>query len=120
MNNRPPILESEHTLQILKEIESNPKITQRHLAQKLEISLGKINFLLKALIDKGVVEIKNFKNAKNKWGYMYLLTPMGITTKLQLTYKFFIWKTQEFEKLKKELESFKKEINESFHKPERT
>jgi EPS-associated MarR family transcriptional regulator len=103
------IFESEKTLHVLREIESNPRITQRDLAQRLEISLGKINFLVNALIDKGVIEIKNFKNSKNKLAYMYLLTPAGIKIKMQLTRKFFIWKTQEYEKLKEEIERLEKE-----------
>ncbi len=109
MNNSVKIFDSEKTLHILQEIERNPKVTQRDLAQRLEISLGKINFLIRSLIDKGAIEIKNFKNSKNKFAYMYLLTPQGIKIKIQLTHKFFIWKTQEYEKLKEEIESLKKE-----------
>lgn len=108
MNNKSDILESEKTLKIINEIELNPQITQRDLALKLEISLGKINYLVNALIDKGIIEVKNFKNSKNKLAYMYLLTPHGIKMKLELTRKFFIWKMQEYERLKKEIESFKK------------
>ena len=109
MDNSVKIFDSEKTLHVLQEIERNPKVTQRGLAQKLEISLGKINFLIRSLIDKGVIEIKNFKNSKNKLAYMYLLTPEGIKVKIQLTHKFFIWKTQEYEKLKEEIERLKKE-----------
>lgn len=109
MDNSVKIFDSEKTLHILQEIERNPKVTQRALAQKLEVSLGKINFLINALIDKGIIEIKNFKNSKNKLAYMYLLTPQGIKIKIQLTHKFFLWKIQEYEKLKQEIESLKKE-----------
>jgi len=109
MNNSAKIFDSEKTLHVLRELERNPQLTQRDLAQKLEISLGKINFLIKALIDKGLIEIKNFKNSKNKLAYMYLLTPQGIKTKLELTHKFFVWKTQEYEKLKEEIERLTKE-----------
>lgn len=109
MDKETKIFDSEKTLDVLREIERNPQITQRDLAQKLEISLGKINFLLNALINKGIIEIKNFKNSKNKLAYMYLLTPAGIKIKLELTHKFFIWKLQEYEKLKEEIESLKKE-----------
>ncbi len=110
MNNQTSIFNSEKTLHVLKEIEHNPKITQRDLAHKLEISLGKINYLVNTLIDKGLVEIKNFKNSKNKLAYMYLLTPHGINMKVQLTQKFFVWKTQEYERLKQEIESLQKEV----------
>jgi len=109
MNNKTDILELEHTLQIIKEIESNPKITQRHLAQKLEISLGKMNFMIKALIKKGIIEAKNFKNSKQKLAYMYLLTPKGIKIKLELIRKFLIWKTQEYKKLKEDIGRLKRE-----------
>lgn len=105
------IFDSEKTLHVLKEIERNPQTTQRDLAQKLEISLGKINFLVNALIDKGIIEIKNFKNSKNKLAYMYLLTPAGIKIKFELTRKFFIWKVQEYKRLKEEIESLKKEVS---------
>lgn len=111
MNNSVKILESEKTLHVLQEIQLNPQITQRDLAQKLEISLGKLNFLIRALIDKGIIEIKNFKNSKHKLAYMYLLTPVGIKMKIQLTQKFFIYKTQEYERLKAEVERLKTEEN---------
>ena len=118
MNNSVKIFDSEKTLHILQEIEHNPKVTQRGLAQKLEISLGKINFLINALIDKGVIEIKNFKNSRNKLAYMYLLTPQGIKIKIQLTRKFFLWKTQEYEKLKEEIEHLKSEASSTLPEQE--
>ena len=111
MNNSVKIFDSEKTLHVLQEIERNPKLTQRDLAQKLEISLGKINFLINALIDKGIIEIRNFKNSKNKLAYMYLLTSEGIKIKIQLTHKFFIWKTREYEKLREEIERLRKEVS---------
>ena len=104
-------MDSEKTLNILKEIERNPQVTQRNLAQKLEISLGKINFLINALIDKGFVEIMNFKNSKNKLVYKYLLTTKGMKIKFELIQKFFIWKSQEYEKLKEEIELLRKEAS---------
>lgn len=111
MNNKKDnIFNQEKILHIIKELEQNPQTTQRDLAQKLDISLGKINFLLKALIDKGIIEVKNFKNSKNKLAYIYLLTPEGIKTKIRLTHEFFVWKTEEYEKLKSELEKLKQEI----------
>lgn len=110
MHNSVKILDSEKTLYALQEIERNPTITQRDLAQKLEISLGKLNFLIRALIDKGIIEIKNFKNSKNKLAYTYLLTPQGIKIKIELTHKFFLWKTHEYERLKEEIERLRKEV----------
>jgi EPS-associated MarR family transcriptional regulator len=66
----------------------NPHLTQRHLSQKLSVSLGKINFLIRALVDKGLIEIKNFKESKNKLGYVYMVTPKGIQIKLHLTQQY--------------------------------
>ncbi len=111
--NKPNHIEMEKTLSIIRDIEDNPQITQRELAGKLDISLGKANFLINALIDKGVIKAKNFKNAKNKLAYTYLLTPEGIKWKLNLTYKFFQWKTQEYERLKKEIEDYKTELSKT-------
>ena len=104
---KPDILNHEKILSIIKELEQNPAITQRDLALKLKISLGKINYFLNALIDKGIIEAKNFKNAKNKLSYMYLLTPQGIRIKFQLIQQFLDWKTREYERLEKELEVYK-------------
>lgn len=104
------ILNHENILTLIKELEQNPSLTQRELAQKLKISLGKVNYLINALIDKGFVEARNFKNSKNKLGYIYMLTPEGIKTKLHLIRQFFEWKTCEFERLKEELEVYKSMI----------
>ena len=101
------ILHHEKILSVIKELEQNPAITQRDLALKLKISMGKINYFLNALIDKGIIEAKNFKNSKNKLGYMYLLTPEGIRIKFQLIQQFLGWKTREYESLKEELETYK-------------
>ena len=106
-NHRSNILIHEKILFVIKELEQNPAITQRDLALKLKISLGKINYFLNALIDKGIIEAKNFKNSKNKLGYMYLLTPEGIRIKFQLIQQFLGWKTREYESLKEELETYK-------------
>ena len=65
--NKPDILDKEEAYLLLREIQNNPKVTQRYLSKKLFISLGKINFILKALIDKGVIKIKNFKNSKDRF-----------------------------------------------------
>lgn len=105
------ILDSEHTLQILREIETNQRSTQRDLSQKLAISLGKINFFINALIGKGLIKITKFKNDRNKFGYIYILTPRGIKTKIQLTYKFYLRKSAEYETLRREMEHFKDDEN---------
>ncbi|MBN1526345.1 MAG: MarR family EPS-associated transcriptional regulator [Candidatus Omnitrophica bacterium] len=110
MNRSDYILESERTLELLREIEANSNLTQRYLAQKYDISLGKTNFIIKALLDKGLIKVQSFKNSKNKMGYIYLITPHGISTKVQLIHKFFIKKVGEYERLKREIEGFKGEF----------
>lgn len=106
-NHKRDALSQESILHILKELEQNPAITQRDLARKLKISLGKINYSLNALIDKGIIKAKNFKNSKNKLSYMYMLTPQGIRIKFQLIQHFLDWKTREYEILKVELEAYR-------------
>jgi len=103
-------LPQDKVLILLKEIESNSQLTQRDLSRRLAISLGKINYLLSALVAKGWVEMKNFKESKNKLGFVYLLTPNGIRTKVHLTQQFLQWKMDEYEKLKGEIESLRKEV----------
>ena len=107
------ILNHENILNVLKELEQNPALTQRELARKLQVSLGKVNYYLNALIDKGIIEAKNFKNTKNKLAYMYLFTPEGIRIKLQLIRQFLDWKTREYERLKAELETYKQMLTAS-------
>jgi len=101
---------SEEALEILKEIEANPKVTQRYLSDKCDISLGKVNFIINALIRKGIIKIENFKNSKHKLAYMYLFTSYGITTKIELTRQFLEWKLKQYEALKAEIKRYKAEI----------
>ncbi|MDP8263025.1 MAG: MarR family EPS-associated transcriptional regulator [Candidatus Ancaeobacter aquaticus] len=114
-NEKNSILNSEEAYSIIKDIELNPEITQRFLAQKHKISLGKTNFILKALIDKGIIKATNFKNSNNKIAYMYVLTPEGIKTKTVLAANFIKRKVTEYERLKIEIETLKNEVenNES-------
>ncbi len=107
---------------LLKTLEENPGLSQRDLAKKLGVSLGKVNFCLKALVTKGSVKIKNFRNNDNKLAYAYLLTPRGIEDKARITMDFLRYKTQEYERLKKEIEELQraagqatKELPESIH-----
>ena len=88
-------------LKVLRIIEENPEITQRELAQELNISLGKVNYCLKALIQKGWVKANNFKNSNNKSAYAYLLTPKGIERKTKITARYLRSKIEEYESLKK-------------------
>ena len=99
---------SETELDILRNIEKNPKLTQRQISKQLGISLGKTNYLIKALLSKGLLMIENFKTSKNKLGYLYVLTPKGIDVRKNLTILFLKRKSEEFDKLKKEIEKIEK------------
>jgi len=88
-------------------LEENPDMTQRELAEKLGISVGGLNYCLKALMAKGLVKMKNFGNAKNKFGYVYVLTPGGMAEKAAITQRFLKRKMEEYEALKAEIEALK-------------
>ena len=88
---------------VLRKINSNPNLSQRDLANELNLSLGKINYCLKALKSKGLVKIQNFNKSKNKMGYAYILTPRGISEKTKITINFMKRKMEEYEELKKEI-----------------
>ena len=90
-------------------LESNPAISQRELAEQLGISLGKVNFCLKALVNVGLLKVTNFRNNKNKLAYMYLLTPSGIEEKTLITIRFLKHKLQEYEILQREIEELQSE-----------
>ena len=90
-------------LNVLRKIKKNPKFSQRKLAGALGYSLGKLNYCLKALKEKGLVKISNFQKNPNKINYLYMLTPKGITIKTKLTINFMKSKIEEYEELKKEL-----------------
>tara|TARA_B100001063_G_C16634626_1_gene487656 strand:+ start:83 stop:391 length:309 start_codon:yes stop_codon:yes gene_type:complete len=91
-------------LNILREIKKDSSISQRKLAEQLNISLGKINYCLIALKQKGFIKINNFKKNKKKFEYLYLLTPRGILEKKKLTINFMKQKMREYDQLKKELD----------------
>lgn len=88
---------------LLRKLNNNPEASQRELATELEISLGKLNYVLNELKKKGLVKIRNFKKNQNKSRYLYLLTPKGIAEKTQITLNFMKRKLQEYEELKTEL-----------------
>ncbi len=94
---------SDH-FEVLRVIKSKPNSSQRELASELGFSLGKLNYCLKALKEKGLIKIKNFKNNPNKIGYAYILTPKGISEKTKLTINFMKRKIAEYDELKKELD----------------
>ena len=95
--------EQDH-FEVLRSIQKKPGSSQRELAEGLGFSLGKINYCLKALQEKGLVKIKNFQKNKNKLNYVYILTPKGLAEKTKLTMNFMKKKMKEYEELKKELD----------------
>lgn len=98
---------------VMRLLEDNPKITQRELADELNVSLGKANYCLKALLDKGWVKARNFKNNNNKWSYAYLLTPKGLEQKTRIAARFLKRKLEEYEALKQEIQQIREELNRS-------
>ena len=94
---------SEDQFEILRKIQKKPVSSQRELASELGFSLGKLNYCLKGLKQKGLIKINNFKNSKNKINYIYVLTPRGIDHRLKLTIKFMKKKMKEYDELKAEI-----------------
>ena len=116
------MLTDEYRYKILKILEANPEISQRNLARKLDISLGRVNFCLKALIEKGLLKATNFHNSNNKLAYMYLLTPKGLEEKSVITARFLKLKMLEHAALQAEIEELRKDANKTigikFHQME--
>ena len=99
-------------LDLLRELESNPEYTQRELSQEMGVSLGKVNYCIRKLTEKGLIKITNFKQNQNKMRYVYLLTPKGIDEKARLTISFLKRKITEYEILKKEINELQLESEE--------
>jgi EPS-associated MarR family transcriptional regulator len=95
---------------VMRLLEANPDMSQRDLAAHVGISLGSLNYSLKALMDKGFVKLENFQNSKHKFKYVYILTPAGIAQKVALTGRFLKRKVQEYEALKAEIEGLENEL----------
>lgn len=95
---------------LLKLIEANPTIGQRDMAKAMGISLGKANFCLQALVQKGLVKVGNFRRSDNKLGYRYLLTPGGIETKAQLAVSFLKHKIAEYDSIRDEIEELRRDV----------
>lgn len=105
-------IESEEILNVLREITLTPEMTQRELSSRLGISLGKVNFLVNALIQKGLIKAHNFKNSNNKKAYLYYLTPAGLEEKAKITYRFLKRKMKEYEQLEEQIRLLEKEVGE--------
>jgi EPS-associated MarR family transcriptional regulator len=103
------VLTDEYRYRILKLLEADPHASQRRIADELGISLGRVNYCLQALIEKGLVKANNFRSNANKRVYLYLLTPRGIEEKARVTARFLRRKLDEYETLKRELEELQRE-----------
>ena len=111
MTSRRSQLQEDTYFRVLRLLQDNPDLTQREIAELLGMSTSGLNYCLKALIDKGWVKVHNFSQSKNKFGYIYVLTPQGLSEKLKLTSQFLIRKLNEYESLKIEIESLQTEIS---------
>ena len=99
-----PKKNSDDQFNVLRKINSKPESSQRALASELGFSLGKLNYCLKALKSKGLIKINNFQKNPNKFGYVYMLTPKGISQKTKLTLDFMKRKMKEYDELKAEID----------------
>lgn len=97
-------------LRVLRALEVNPELSQRQLAAQLGVSLGGVNYALKALIERGFVKVGNFRNSGNKVAYLYVLTPQGVAEKVSLATAFLGRKLEEYEVLRQEIEALKGEV----------
>lgn len=104
-------MEREIHLKILRHLEENPDISQRALARELGVSLGKTNYCLKALIQKGFVKAQNFRESDNKRGYLYVLTPEGLDAKIRISMDFLKRKMSEYEQLKQEIRELRRDAH---------
>ena len=110
MTSRQAQIQEDTYFRVMRILQENPDLTQRELAEKLGVSVGGLNYCLKALMEKGWVKMQNFQNIKNKFKYVYLLTPQGIAERVALTSRFLDRKMQEYEALKAEIESLRQDV----------
>lgn len=105
------MLSDELRYKILRLLEEQPQLSQRALANELGLSLGRVNYCIQALIEKGHLKARNFRNHQNKSAYMYYLTPRGMKEKARVTLRFFQMKMAEYEQLKVEIETLRRHAN---------
>ena len=117
MTSRQARLQEDTYFRVMRILQENPDLTQRELAEQLGISVGGLNYCLKALMEKGLVKMNNFANSKNKFGYVYVLTPSGIAEKAALTRRFLQRKMSEYEALKLEIAALKSEVQSTTNQP---
>ena len=117
MTSRQARLQEDTFFRVMRILQEDPDLTQRELAEQLGISVGGLNYCLKALMEKGLVKMNNFANSKNKFGYVYVLTPSGIAEKAALTRRFLQRKIREYEALRLEIEALKSEVKSTTNQP---
>jgi len=113
MTSRQAKLQEDTYFRVMRILQENPDLTQRELAEKLGISVGGLNYCMKALMEKGLVKMRNFANSKNKFGYVYVLTPAGMAEKAAITHRFLQRKMDEYEALKAEIEALRSEVEKT-------
>ena len=101
----------ESQFKALRELEKDSTLSQRDLSKRVGLSVGRVNYIINALLEKGYIKAQRFKNSKKKMGYMYILTPKGISERLVQTQSFLQLKTAEYERLRQEIEILKRENN---------
>jgi EPS-associated MarR family transcriptional regulator len=104
-------LQQDTYFRVLRMLQANPDLTQREIAQQLGVSTSGLNYCLNALIDKGWVKVQNFSQSKNKFGYIYVLTPRGMLEKVALASRFLQRKQAEYQALRTEIDSLKAELS---------
>ncbi len=112
MTSRQAQIQEDTHFRIMRILQENPDLTQRELAVKLGMSVGSLNYCINALIDKGLVKMENFSKSKNKFKYVYMLTPRGIAEKMALTSRFLKLKMKEYDALKVEIAALQAEVGE--------
>ena len=112
MTSRRSTIQEDTYFRVLRILQVRPDVTQREIAQILGVSTSGLNYCLNALIDKGWVKVHNFSESKNKFGYVYLLTPSGIAEKASLMGRFLQRKLKEYEEMRAEIESVRSEVSE--------
>src|SRR6266566_3749408 len=105
-----PVISDEIRYRILSYLNEHPEASQRDVAKALGVSVGKVNYCLRALIEKGLLKMRNFRNSKNKRAYTYILTPKGIEEKVNVTLRFLRRKMEEYNALSTEIERLNREL----------
>ena len=113
MSSRQSRLQQDTTFRIMTILSKNPDLTQRELADRVGISVGGVNYCLKALMEKGMVKMKNFADSKSKFGYIYVMTPRGVAERAALTRQFLKRKLEEYERLQREIRELQGELDDA-------